>query len=129
MYEPWINDFKAFRDYIGIKPDPRLTIERIDNDGNYEPGNLRWATRHDQNMNKTYKKGINKLSREDRYRRYSMGTSGISFRKSVATVGGKNWWVIMTIDGKRKSMGLYYTKDEAEAALKDFAEVYYGDKI
>jgi hypothetical protein len=29
-----------------------LTVERIDNNGHYEPGNLRWATRADQNRNK-----------------------------------------------------------------------------
>lgn len=29
-----------------------LTIERINNDGNYEPNNCRWATKHDQHLNK-----------------------------------------------------------------------------
>jgi hypothetical protein len=35
-----------------MRPSPRLTLERIDNDGNYEPGNVRWATRTEQNRNK-----------------------------------------------------------------------------
>lgn len=37
---------------VGRRPSPLLTLDRIANDGNYEPGNVRWATRHEQQMNR-----------------------------------------------------------------------------
>ena len=49
---PWRKSFTTFwRDMqAGYRDD--LTIERINNDGNYEPGNCRWATYMEQGRNK-----------------------------------------------------------------------------
>jgi hypothetical protein len=52
--EEWL-DWVLFRDYIAANLGPRppgLTLDRIDNDGNYEPGNVRWATYTEQNRNR-----------------------------------------------------------------------------
>lgn len=63
----WNNDFKAFSDWSyanGYTTENRtsektkLTIDRINNDGNYEPSNCRWVTRSHQCKNKRNNKVI-----------------------------------------------------------------------
>ena len=50
--DEWRFDYHAFLAHIGRKPSPDLTLDRWpDNDGDYRPGNVRWATRKQQRAN------------------------------------------------------------------------------
>lgn len=94
--EEWRNSFEAFRDWAlshGYRDD--LTIDRIDNDGNYEPSNCRWITKADQNLN----------TRQNHF---------ITYRGETHTV--KEWALILGIKPStlRSRLNTYgWTVDEA----------------
>lgn len=52
MCKRWSDNFEAFYDDVGPAPSDRHWLDRIDNDGNYEPGNVRWVTAVKQNRNR-----------------------------------------------------------------------------
>lgn len=67
--DKWQNSFEAFYQDVGPRPDESYTLDRRDNDGNYEPGNCRWADRTTQTLNqgirsdnKTGIKGVSETS-------------------------------------------------------------------
>lgn len=93
IFPPWIHDFQLFYDYVSALPNFKrkgYSLDRINNDGNYEPMNLRWVTIHIQNVNQN-KRCDNKS-----------GYKGVSRYKD-------RWQVI--IGGKY--IGYFKTKEDA----------------
>lgn len=52
MCEPWRENFLTFFTFIGNRPSKDHSLDRIKSNGNYEPGNVRWATGKVQARNK-----------------------------------------------------------------------------
>lgn len=99
--DSWRESFSAFLSDMGKKPTPKHTLERINNDGNYEPSNCRWATYAEQRANQALRRGK------------SSAHLGIHFDKD----SGK--WRAIT----RANLGRFDTEEEAKRALDSFLDV------
>ncbi len=58
-----VEAFNRFMDHIGPKPSPDLSLDRIDNDAGYHPGNVRWATSSQQSRNKRPRRSKGRIKR------------------------------------------------------------------
>jgi hypothetical protein len=92
-------DCKTFIEYLESLPDysKDKQIDRINNDSNYERGNLKWSTRKEQNLNKRIK---------------SDNTSG--YTGVAKAVNSPRWRSYIYLDSKTQiSVGIYDTIKEA----------------
>jgi len=50
--EEWSRSFESFRRDVGEHPGNGFSLDRINNDGNYQPGNVKWSSRSEQQSNR-----------------------------------------------------------------------------
>ncbi len=105
--------FEQFFAELGPRP-PGMTLDRINNDGNYEPANVKWSTRSEQSRNQRL--GTNAQNGQNRYNRgvqrnNTSGFKGASFHRRL----GK-WAASISVNGQRKHLGLFATAEAAARA-------------
>lgn len=104
----WMESFSSFLSCVGEPETEGDTLERKDNNGNYEPGNVRWASRRDQAINRR----VSKVN--------SSGVTGVQFMKASSKWLSK----IQTGVGERKTV--YYGRSFKEACkARKAAELEY----
>jgi len=95
----WRESFEEFIKDVGDRPTKYHTIDRVNNNGNYEPNNIKWSTRREQ--------AINTRIRIDN----ASGVKGVHFDKLR-----KKWMAYITINKKRISLGRHDTREKAICA-------------
>lgn len=93
----WFHSFTAFLTDVGVRPSLAYSLERIDNDGNYEPGNVRWATDEEQGQNRR----TNVIKAEDVPFILHWYSKGYTQRAIAEAFNGKREMVSKIIRGTR----------------------------
>jgi hypothetical protein len=118
----WL-DFQTFCNFWGVPPFEAATIGRIDNDGNYEPGNCEWQSQEQQNNNTRRSKIIEWNGKAKSIRdwafEYNIGTRALSERlrrgwdmqKALTTSGRSNFQDELN-DRRRRNQELWEVKGQ-----------------
>ena len=143
--ERWRKSFEAFLQDVGQRPSKGHTIDRIDNNGNYEPENVRWATKSEQQWNtrQTHMLALNGVAKPLSVWAREIGISASALRGRLssipecdalslapATAGKKllgNGWRNMRRESRSATglKGVYRNGKRFEARIKVAGRVEY----
>lgn len=106
--ERW-NTFSNFLEDMGERPSKEFSLERINNDGNYEPSNCKWATATEQIRNRRKNKSN------------TSGFTGVTWYKHHRT-----WAARIRVGYKMIFLGEFKEIDDAIQARKNGEIKYWG---
>lgn len=106
--ESWLSSYYAFEADMGDRPTPFHQLDRINNDGDYEPGNCRWTTATVQARNRRRK--INNTS----------GFTGVYWNKRQ-----QKWHATITVYKHRIHLGFHTDLEDALRARARAEGLYF----